>query len=138
MAATGGQPQEALVWSGEGISAALWSGLPKQLARGDVGTLAAWPLPRVIDMLQKLCHDLQRRCVGSAPRYFAAASLRPSASLTALNAWAVELQAQVRHAEHPWNAGLMVEALVANARTAMTAGALPSLKPNVSKPFSVN
>jgi DNA polymerase III subunit delta' len=138
LAATGGQPQEALVWSGEGISATLWSGLPKQLARGDVGTLATWPLPRVIDMLQKLCHDLQRRCVGSAPRYFAAAALGPSASLTALNAWAVELQAQVRHAEHPWNAGLMVEALVANARTAMTAGASPSSRPNVSKPVSVN
>jgi DNA polymerase III subunit delta' len=123
LAATGGQPQEALLWSGEGISAALWAGLPKQLARGDVGTLAAWPLPRVIDMLQKLCHDLQRMAVGGMPRYFAASALGAPASLITLNAWAVELQAQVRHAEHPWNAGLMVEALVANARVAMSAQA---------------
>ena len=123
LAATGGQPQEALQWSGEGISAALWAGLPRQLARGDVGTLAVWPLPRVIDMLQKLCHDLQRLAVGTAPRYFAASALGSPSSLRALNAWALELQAQVRHAEHPWNAGLMVEALVANARVAMTSNA---------------
>jgi DNA polymerase III subunit delta' len=123
LAATGGQPQEALLWSSEGISAALWAGLPKQLARGDVGTLATWPLPRVIDMLQKLCHDLQRLAVGTSPRYFAASALGARSSLTALNAWSVELQAQVRHAEHPWNAGLMVEALVAVARVAITAQA---------------
>jgi DNA polymerase III subunit delta' len=128
LAATGGQPQEALQWSSEGISSVLWAGLPKQLARGDVGTLAAWPLPRVIDTLQKLCHDMQRVAVGTAPRYFAASALSASSSLSALNAWSVELQAQVRHAEHPWNAGLMVEALVAQARVAMTAHA-PRVKP---------
>jgi DNA polymerase III subunit delta' len=120
LAATGGQPQEAAQWASEGISAALWAGLPKQLARGDVGTLATWPLSRVIDMLQKLCHDLQRLAVGTAPRYFAASALVAPSGLSELNAWAHQLQAQVRHAEHPWNAGLMVEALVANARLAMT------------------
>ncbi len=143
LAATGGQPQEALVWSSEGISAALWSDLPKQLARGDVGTLTTWPLPRVIDMLQKLCHDLQRRTVGAEPRYFSKAALvlkaanvptalisptAPTAPIAALNTWALELQAQVRHAEHPWNAGLMVEALVAQARVALTVAA-QTLKP---------
>ncbi len=123
LAATGGQPQEALLWSGEGISAALWAGLPKQLARGDVGTLATWPLPRAIDMLQKLCHDLQRLAVGTAPRYFAGSVLGAPSSLSTLNAWSIQLQSQVRHAEHPWNAGLMVEALVANARVAINAHA---------------
>ena len=123
LAATGGQPQEALLWSGEGISAALWAGLPKQLARGDVGTLATWPLPRAIDMLQKLCHDLQRLAVGTAPRYFAGSALGAPSSLSTLNAWSIQLQSQVRHAEHPWNAGLMVEALVANARVAINAHA---------------
>ena len=131
LAATGGQPQEALLWAGDGISAAQWAGLPKQLARGDVGTLAAWPLPRVIDMLQKLCHDLQRVAVGTVPRYFAASALGGPSTLRTLNAWAVELQAQVRHAEHPWNAGLMVEALVANARLAMTSHAHKARPPSV-------
>ena len=130
LAATGGQPQEALLWAGEGISAAVWAGLPKQLARGDVGSLAAWPLSRVIDALQKLCHDMQRVAVGSAPRYFATSALTAPVPLTALNPWAVELQAQVRHAEHPWNANLMAEALVARARLAL------SVRSN--KPLSVH
>ena len=126
LAATGGQPQEALQWVGEGIDAATWLALPRQMARGDAGALAAWPLPRVIDMLQKLCHDLLRNAVGAAPRYFPAASLGAGARLARLNRWSVELQAQVAHAEHPWNAGLMVEALVSKARLAMAGEALPS------------
>ncbi len=128
LAATGGQPQEALQWAGEGITAASWLALPRQLARGDAGTLAAWPLPRVIDMLQKLCHDLLRQAVGAQPRYFAASALGGGASLDELNRWSVELQAQVEHAEHPWNAGLVVDALVARARaaTAVPAGPAPA------------
>ena len=126
LAATGGQPQEALQWVSEGIDAATWLALPRQMARGDAGALAAWPLPRVIDMLQKLCHDLLRNAVGAAPRYFPAASLGAGARLARLNRWSVELQAQVAHAEHPWNAGLMVEALVSKARLAMADEALPS------------
>lgn len=137
LAATGGQPQEALQWAGEGITSAMWTGLPGQLARGEVGSLAAWPLARVIDMMQKLCHDLQRHCVGAAPRYFAAA-LPPSAGLSELNAWAVELQSQVRHAEHPWNAALMVEALVAQARAALTTKSADARPSNSVKPVSVH
>ena len=127
LAATGGQPQEALLWVGEGITAAVWAGLPKQVARGDVGSLAAWPLARVIDTLQKLCHDMQRLAVGHAPRYFAVSALTAPVPLSALNPWAVELQSQVRHAEHPWNVNLMVEALVARARLALTAPASKAL-----------
>jgi DNA polymerase III subunit delta' len=116
LAAAGGQPQEALQWVAEGIGAKLWVGLPQQLARGEVGTLAAWPLPRVVDMLQKLCHDMMRTAAGAAPRYFPSASLPKPPSLDALSAWAKELARLARHAEHPWNAGLMVEAVVENAR----------------------
>src|SRR5205814_7578840 len=69
LAATGGQPQDALDWVQEGIDARQWLALPQQIARGDVGTLVSWPLPRVVDMLQKLCHDAMRLASGSAPRY---------------------------------------------------------------------
>ena len=120
LAATGGQPQEALQWAGEGVTADTWLALPRQLASGDAGSLGGWPLPRLIDMLQKLCHDLLRHAVGAAPRYFPAGSLGASASINKLNQWSVELQAHVRHAEHPWNAGLMVDALVEQARAAMS------------------
>ena len=121
LAATGGQPQDALDWAQEGIAAAHWTALPRQLARGDVGALASWPLPRVVDMLQKLCHDAMRIATGSAPRYYPAGTMPPAASLDALAAWARELQGTARHAEHPWNAGLLVESLTQQARAALTA-----------------
>jgi hypothetical protein len=46
-------------------------------ARGEVGALGAWPLPRVIDMLHKLCHDAMRVAAGAAPRYFRPRRCRP-------------------------------------------------------------
>jgi len=119
LAAAGGQPQDALEWVTEGIDARLWAGLPQQLARGDVGTLAAWPLSRVVDMLQKLCHDAMRIAAGAAPRYFPASSMPAAAGMDMLSDWARELARIARHAEHPWNAGLMVESLVQQARQAL-------------------
>jgi DNA polymerase III subunit delta' len=119
LAATGGQPQDALEWLQQGIDARQWLALPQQIARGDVGTLGAWPLPRVVDMLLKLCHDAMRVAAGSAPRYFPTSAMPPAASPAALSAWARELQQAARNAEHPWNAGLMVESLTQQARQAL-------------------
>ena len=122
LAAAGGQPQDALQWVADGIGAALWTALPQQLARGEVGTLAAWPLPRVVEMLQKLCHDTMRAAAGAAPRYFPPASLTRPPPLPALTEWSKRLAALAGTAEHPWNAGLMVESLVQEARQALGAG----------------
>ena len=121
LAATGGQPQEALQWVQDGVDARVWAALPQQLARGEVGSLAAWPLPRAVDMLQKLCHDAMRTAAGAAPRYFPRAAMPAAAQLDALSAWARELARAARHAEHPWNAGLMIEALVQQTRQALAA-----------------
>jgi DNA polymerase-3 subunit delta' len=123
LAAAGGQPQEALAWAGEGIDAGQWLALPRQLARGEVGTLASWPLPRVVDMLQKLCHDVMRVAAGAPPRYFPPAALPAAPALAPLSAWARELARIARQAEHPWNAGLLVESLTQQARAALTARA---------------
>jgi len=120
LAATGGQPQDALEWVKEGIDAALWIALPKQVARGEVGTLASWPLPRVVDMLQKLCHDVMRVAAGSVPRYFPASSLPRAPALESLTAWSRELGRIARQAEHPWNPGLLVESLTQQARTVLS------------------
>ena len=124
LAAAGGQPQDALQWAKEGMDAGQWSALPRQLARGEVGSLAAWPLPRVVDMLQKLCHDAMRTAAGGPPRYFPAAAMPPAAELESLSAWARELARSARHAEHPWNVGLMVESLTMQARQALAAPAV--------------
>lgn len=122
LTAAGGQPQDVLGWMEEGVDAKQWLALPQQLARGDAGALAGWPLPRVVDTLQKLCHDAMRQATGAAPRYFPAASLPAGMRLEGLSAWARELARLSRQAEHPWNAGLLVESLTQQARMALTAG----------------
>jgi DNA polymerase-3 subunit delta' len=119
LAAAGGQPQEALAWSQQGIDAALWARLPALVAQGMPQALAAWPLPRVIDALQKLCHDSACVAHGAAPRYFPAACIVPGADAAELNAWMAELHRVARHAEHPWNAGLLIESLVQQGRRAL-------------------
>lgn len=121
LAATGGQPQDVLEWVQEGIDAKLWTALPRQLSRGEVGTLATWPLPRVVDMLQKLCHDAMRVAAGGTPRYFPASCLPSAPLLESLTAWSRELGRMARQAEHPWNAGLLVESLTLQARAALAA-----------------
>jgi DNA polymerase III subunit delta' len=119
LAATGGQPQLAQEWAQQGIDAALWVRLPAAVGKGDAIALAAWPLPRVIDALQKLCHDAACIAAGAAPRYFPPACLAPGGDARALGEWMRELRRAARHAEHPWNAGLMVESLVQNGRRAL-------------------
>lgn len=119
LAGAGGQPQDALSWHRAGIDGALWARLPALVQRGEAGALADWPLPLLIDSLTKLCHDLLCTAAGTPPRYFPAAALkgRPPAP-AALHAWAAELRRAARHSEHPWNAGLLVDALVAQGAAA--------------------
>jgi DNA polymerase-3 subunit delta' len=125
LAAAGGQPQDALAWSRDGVvDAALWAQLPALVARGATGALTGWPLPLLIDSLLKLCHDALCAAAGAAPRYFPAHSitglqLEPGATAP-LHAWQRELQRTARHAEHPWNAGLLTASLVEQGRAALT------------------
>lgn len=119
LAATGGQPLEALAWVEQGVDATGWLRLPAQLLAGDASGLAGWPLPRAVDALQKLCHDLSCVHVGAPPRYFPADALAgPPAQLDALLAWSRALAEASRHAEHPWNAALMLDTLVAQGHAA--------------------
>lgn len=119
LAATGGQPQEALEWSAQGLDAALWQRVPALVQRGEAGTFAAWPLPRLVDALQKLCHDAACVAAGAAPRYFPATSLPPAADPAALTAWSAELMRVARHAEHAWSAALLAESLVQQGQRAL-------------------
>ncbi len=119
LAATGGQPQEVLQWIEQGVDAALWLRLPAIVARGEAQALTAWPLPRLIDALQKLCHDAACRAAGALPRYFPANVLPQSADAAALTHWMRELNRCARHAEHAWNAGLMLESLIQQGQRAL-------------------
>lgn len=117
--ACGKRPEDALRLHQSGRDAKAWSLLPKALARGDVAALADWRPAEAVDALQKVCHDLLAQASGGAPRFFQAADLPPAASLRALGAWSRELAQAARTAEHPYNAGLMLEALVSQARSAL-------------------
>ncbi len=122
LAATGGQPLEALDWAGQGVDADLWVSLPRLVARGDSAPVANWPLPRLVNALQKLCHDLLCRAVGAPPRFFAELPVVPAARLPAVSEWARALTLAARHAEHPWNAGLMAESLLQQGQAALGVG----------------
>ncbi len=122
LAATGGQPQEALAWIAQGIDGAAWLRVPAAVAQGQAGAFANWPVPRLVDALQKVCHDTLSLGVGAAPRYFPAAALRRGAEPAALHAWLRELNRVARHGEHTWNAGLLAESLVQQGQRA-TGGA---------------
>ncbi|NPC54180.1 DNA polymerase III subunit delta' [Caenimonas soli] len=117
--AAGGRPDDALSSSNAGRDPKIWALLPKALARGDNAALADWTPAQAIDALLKLCHDLLVVKAGAEPRFFQAADLPAPASFAALGAWSRELTRMARTVEHPFNAGLMLEALVSQARSAL-------------------
>ncbi len=123
LAASGGQPLAALQRLALGLDAALWARLPALVAAGDVEPLAKLPVPLVIESLQKLCHDAMLGACGVAPRYFPAGSVPATADLHSLTDWGQALRRVARHADHPWNSGLLLEALVLQGRRALGASA---------------
>ncbi len=124
LAATGGQPQDALDWSREGITAQDWLSLPQQLSEGKGTVLASWPLARVVQTLQKLCHDAMRLRIAAAPRYFAIQAWPANRTFDAprLSNWSRQLEAQARHAEHPWSQPLAIQTMVNAAAVALACG----------------
>jgi DNA polymerase-3 subunit delta' len=122
LAAAGGSPQGAVDLLKMGWSASVWRGVLADIQRGVAGPWAAWPLPKVVDLLQKLCHDLASMAAGAGPRFFPADALSAQGHLERLTAWAIELRKAQRHADHPWNGPLKVEALLYQARRAVRVG----------------
>jgi DNA polymerase III subunit delta' len=117
--AAGGRPDDALALARGGLDPKAWAALPRALARGDASAISGWGLAEVVAALQKVCHDLLAVQAGARPRFFEAADLQVSGSYPALGEWAKELAATARTVEHPFNAGLMLEALVSRACSAL-------------------
>ncbi len=117
--AAGGRPDDALALARAGRSPEAWSRLPRAMARGDATALADWSPAEAVDALQKLCHDLLAHRVGAAPRYFDAADLPTPPGIGPLTRWGRALAKEARTADHPFNAGLMLEALAAQARNTL-------------------
>ena len=117
--AAGGRPEDALAVARAGRNPKLWALFPKAMLRGDTTAVGDWSPAQTVDALQKLCHDLLVSSTGAAPRYFAAADLPTSPPLGALGRWSKALAQTSRTVDHPFNAGLMLEALVAEARNTL-------------------
>ncbi|WP_374587454.1 DNA polymerase III subunit delta' [Ideonella dechloratans] len=120
--AAGGEPLAAQALAADGVTGAQWSSLPAQLAQGDARWLSTWSVPQAVKALQQLCHDLMAHAVGAPPRYFPVASLPRVSDASALAQWSRELARVNRHADHPWQAPLLIEALMAQGRAAVQAG----------------
>ena len=118
--ATGGRPADALQFAESGRDPTAWAAFPRAMAQGDVSAVKDWSAPQIIDAQHKLCHDLMARHCGAAPRFFAVKDLGGlPISMTALNTWSKTLSAAMKTMDHPFNAGLMVEALVGQAQSAL-------------------
>ena len=116
---SGGRPDDALALFQSGRNPQAWTQFPQAMLRGDVSALNDWTPAQAIEALQKLCHDMLACRVGAAPRYFAPADLPPAPALGPLTRWSRALSTAARTAEHPFNPGLMLEALAAQARNAL-------------------
>ena len=126
LTAAGGRPEDALAWARSGqasVIASSWQALPKAMARGDVQALSDWAPAQAVHALQKICHDVWAIKMGAAPRFFKTADLPTSPAKfapMALASWSKELAASARTVEHPYNAGLLLEALVSRAKVALS------------------
>jgi DNA polymerase-3 subunit delta' len=114
LAVAGGSPIAARSLLEAGLGEADLQGLPRAVARGDAPMLAGKPLALAIDLLLRIAHDAMAQAAGAAPRFFEAEHMPPAALLSALQGWREELLRAARHDEHPWNASLLLEALVTN------------------------
>jgi DNA polymerase-3 subunit delta' len=119
--AAGGRPEDALALAVQGMQAKHWSALPKAVVKGDVSALSEGTPAQAIAILQKLCHDLLATRAGANARFFAEQDLPSGGTVQSLTQWSKDLMQSARTAEHPFNAGLMLEALVARAQTALRA-----------------
>jgi DNA polymerase-3 subunit delta' len=117
--ANGGRPDDALAFGNSGRDPGAWGHLPKAVALGDVGYFKDWSVPQTLDALHKLCHDMMALRAGGEPRYFLADQLGTGGSWLALAHWSKALSRARRTVDHPFNAGLMQEALVLQAQTAL-------------------
>jgi DNA polymerase-3 subunit delta' len=102
-----------------GLKASTWSGLPQSIAKGEIKSLSDFSPTQVVEILQKICHDALIHFQGLQPRYFLNKDLPASKNFNALSQWSKDLMQISKTADHPFQAGLMLEALVSQAQRAL-------------------
>ena len=108
----GDSPLAAAALVQAGLDDRVLDALPRAVASGDAQPLMGQPVPLVLDLLLRLVHDAMAQAAGAPPRFYDASRMPPPAPLPALIDWQRELLRVAPNDEHPWNAPLLVEALV--------------------------
>jgi DNA polymerase-3 subunit delta' len=119
LAASGDRPVDALDMANAGAPATAWMAFPQAMRSGDTAFVKEWGAGQLLSALHKLCHDQLALGAGAMPRFFPASALLTDCQFSRLSAWSKALNASMRSAEHPYNQGLMQEALVNQARLAL-------------------
>ena len=118
--AAGGRPDDALMLFQSGIKASTWKSLPVQVSKGDSSMLSEHPPTVVLSCLQKICHDMLCTMAGGEPRYFNRHDLPRAGQFENLSAWSRELMMMAKTVDHPYQPGLLLEALVSRAQRALS------------------
>jgi DNA polymerase-3 subunit delta' len=118
--AAGGRPQDAMQYVD---LCEVWPGLPRAVFHGNVAVFKDWSPAQTLSALHKLCHDLLAQRSGAAPRFFELNDLPQAGTWQSLTNWSAALSNAMRTVEHPFNAGLMQEALVSQAQLALNSHA---------------
>lgn len=119
LAASGDRPLDAMGMVFTGAPASAWLGFPEAMRKGDASFVKEWGALQLLSALHKLCHDQLALSVGGHPRFFPASTLVSDCQFTRLSTWSQALNNSMRSVEHPYNQGLMQEALVNQARLAL-------------------
>ena len=119
--AAGGHPHGAQAWAEQGLTAAQWHGLPKAVAQGQAGCLSGWTPAQQNQALLQIAHDALVQACGGTPRFFDPQDLPGARDVRAIEAWQQRLLERARVVEHPFNAGLLLEAWLADARSVFSA-----------------
>jgi DNA polymerase III subunit delta' len=119
--AAGGRPDDALLLRDWGRDPGMWAAFPRAMAHGNVSFVKDWTPVQLLDALQKLCHDVWVLGYGASPRFFEPDHLPKMSSVAALSQWSKALMQTARSVEHPFSSGLMLEAMVVQAQSALNA-----------------
>jgi DNA polymerase-3 subunit delta' len=115
--ACGGRPDDALAFVASGRDPGAWLDLPRAVVRGETAYFKDWTISQTVDALHKLCHDMMAVRAGAHPRFFDAQAIGTPAPWPALSTWSRALMDARHTMDHPFNVGLMQEALVSQAQT---------------------
>jgi DNA polymerase-3 subunit delta' len=125
LALAGGQVLRALGWARAGWTWAQLQGLARGVAQGDLSAWSSATPPQLIDLLQRLCHDLLAVVAGAPPRYFVAAPLPKVRHAEPLQQWAASLRDARAKSDHPLQWALWLEALAVEGQQALRGACQP-------------